>query len=177
MHLFDGCKSIASAQATVRFFSPQNASFRLNSLRQKLPTLESRLDSLRVKGVDISYPLVTLTVLENFINYAEEDLKHGEIRRAFMQISDMDVMAKRLERELSEALAGRRNFPEVPRWTGTERPKIVGPSFVAPVNFPSHSSSSVLRPVFFVGYGHFGQVRADIEKFPRYGINIIQIEF
>lgn len=54
LHLFDGCKSIASAQVTVCFFSPQNASFRLNSLRQKLPTLESRLDSLRVKGVDIS---------------------------------------------------------------------------------------------------------------------------
>lgn len=116
-------------------------------------------------------------MFENFINYAEEDLKQDEIRRAFMQIPDMDVMAKKLERELSEALAGRRNFPEVPRWTGTERPKIVGSSFVAPVTFPSHSSSSVLRPVFFVGYGHFGQVRADIEKFPRYGINIIQIEF
>ncbi|GBC97912.1 Beta-galactosidase YesZ [bacterium HR17] len=177
LQLFDGSKRIASAETIVRFFSPQNASSRLNSLRRKLSALKSRLDSLKGKGMDISYPLVTFTVLENFVNYAEEDLKHSETRRAFMQISDMEAMAKRLERELSEALAGRRNFPEVPRWTGTERPKVVGPSFVAPVTFPSRPSSLAPRPVFFVGYGHFGQVRADIEKFPRYGINIIQIEF
>jgi hypothetical protein len=30
--------------------------------------------------------------------------------------------------------------------------------------------------VFFVGFGHFGQVRADIEKLARMGFNLIQIE-
>ena len=166
-----------SAQMTVRFFSPQNASARLADLRQKLPAFKRQLDELRAKGMDISYPLVTFTVLENFVNYAEEDIKHGEVRRAFMQIADMETMTKRLERELSEALAGKRILPEVPRWTGTERPKIVGPSFIAPTVFPTRPLSPIPRPIFFVGYGHFGQVRADIEKFPRYGVNIIQIEF
>ena len=32
------------------------------------------------------------------------------------------------------------------------------------------------RPVFFTGYGHFGQVVADMEKWPNYGTNIIQID-
>lgn len=177
LHLLEGHKEIASAEMTVRFFSPQNALSRLTDLSRKLQLFKRQIESLRAKGMDISYPMVTFTVLENFINYADEDIKHGETRRAFMQISEMEAMAKRLQWELSEALSGKRNFPEVPRWTGTERPKVVGPSFAAPVVFPSRHSSRVPRPIFFVGYGHFGQVRADIEKFPHYGVNIIQIEF
>ncbi|MCS7192467.1 MAG: beta-galactosidase [Armatimonadetes bacterium] len=177
LQLFDSRKEIASAEMTLRFFSPRDALFRLNALRQKIPKFKRQIESLRAKNMDTSYPMVTFTVLENFVNYAEEDISHKEIRRALMQISDMEVMAKRLERELSEALAGKRIFPKVPRWAGTERPKIVGPSFIAPVIFPSPPSPPVPRPVFFIGYGHFGQVRADIEKFPNYGINIIQIEF
>ncbi len=175
--LFDGHREVASTEMIVRFLSPQNAISRLDALRRKLPRLKGQVDSLRTKGMDTSYPMVTFTVLENFVNYADEDVKRGEIRRAFMQIADMEEMAKRLEWKLSEALAGKRVFPNVPRWTGMERPKIVGPSFIAPVVFPSRPSSPTSRPVFFIGYGHFGQVRADIEKFPNYGINIIQIEF
>ena len=31
--------------------------------------------------------------------------------------------------------------------------------------------------MFFNGYGHFGQIVTDMEKWPRYGTNIVQIEF
>jgi len=31
--------------------------------------------------------------------------------------------------------------------------------------------------VIFIGHGHFGQVRRDVERFPAYGFNILQIEF
>src|SRR6185295_3769016 len=58
-----------------------------------------------------------------------------------------------------------KDFPRVPRWSGASRPTVAGPSFVDPKKG---------RPVFFVGHGHFGQVRADIEKFPAYGINVVQ---
>ncbi len=340
VQLLDGIKELARAEMTVRFFSSANAEKRLAALRRKLPELKNRLDELQARGWDISYPLVTFTVLENFIGYVDEDLRYqliegwiwwisrnadarceldnkvthsgrysvrltnrtplqphvfgtlhltqpvklqagkpytlsawvksdnpgaawigggskwqfrcyfkptggkwqqfvltfvpeeadtdfivrintdsvtegvwvddlalvegerpdetkpnllpnpsfeivrSEVRRALMQITDMEAMVERLERQIEKAL--RQSIPrpsslipffEVPRWTGKQRPKIVGPSFIGPVVFPSRPSSPVPRPVFFVGYGHFGQVRADIEKFPRYGINIIQIEF
>ena len=32
------------------------------------------------------------------------------------------------------------------------------------------------RPLQFVGVGHFGQVQRDVEKLPRYGMNVIQVE-
>lgn len=62
----------------------------------------------------------------------------------------------------------------IPRYV-TSPIKIKGTSFLAKARYPTGREEE--RPVFFVGYGAFGQVRADIEKFPSYGTNIIQIEF
>ncbi len=93
-------------------------------------------------------------------------------RRADRELTEMDGIAKRLDAQLKEYSNGKK-LPEVPRWTGRERPKIVGPSFIGPVKFP-HSDEIIERPIFFVGYGHFKQVREDVEKFPAYGINIEQ---
>ena len=176
VRLSRGGEEIARAEVELRFLSTANAGSRLEVIRRKLPELRRMMESVEERGQDISYPLVTYTVIENFVNYAEEDLEKGFVRRALSQIADMESMADRLERELREALEGRRRFPEVPRWTGKERPRIDGPSFIGPTVTPS-DPKPVPRPIFFVGYGHFGQVRRDVEKFPRYGVNIIQIEF
>lgn len=163
---------LAQANASVVFFSSQNAQKRLDNLKQQMPSLQQLLDKVKAQGQDIAYPLVTYTVLQEFLHFVEDDLRHGEVRRALSQLKEMEAMAQRLRQQCQEALAGKRQFPSVPRWIGTVRPQIVGPSFIAPT-----SLSPTPRPVFFVGYGHFGQVRADIEKFPRYGVNIIQVEF
>jgi hypothetical protein len=176
--LGDG-REIAGAETTLRFFSPKNAEGRLSALRQKLPVLKGHLDDWQRKGYGIDYPLVTFTVLENFSGYVEEDIRHGEVRRALMQIEDMEGMAERLSARFEGLSDPSKEHPykrHVPRWTGKKRPEVIGPSFIAPVSSPDYRSP-VPAPVFFVGYGHFGQVRADIEKLPRYGANIIQIEF
>ena len=175
VRVYEGPREVAQTEASVRFLSPMQAKRRLAALRQRLPILRGLLQSVRAKGQDTAYPLVTVTILENFVGYVEEDLHSPEIPRAFQQLDEMEAMAGRVERELRAALAGRR-LPDVPRWTGTKRPRIVGPSFLAPVVFSAHPAMPVERPVFFVGYGHFGQVRKDIEKFPGYGANVIQIE-
>jgi hypothetical protein len=165
---------LAVAEAALRFYSPSNALLQLQVLKNRIPSLQQDLKALKERGVDTSYPRVTSTVLENFIDYAEEDARHGEVRRSLEQIADMQNMASRLERELKEALAGQRLFEAVPRWTGEKRPQIKGSSFIAPVRLPG--GNVVERPVFFNGYGHFGRVVSDMEKWPDYGANIIQIE-
>jgi hypothetical protein len=93
--------------------------------------------------------------------------------RVSREIGDMEEMADRLKSQLDLAEAGRLQLPVVPRWDGSVRPTIEGPSFVGPVRMGANGGV-VRRPIFFVGYGHFGQVRRDIEKFPGYGINIVQ---
>ena len=165
---------LAAARLPVRFYSASNALVRLAALKAGLPAFRVELNAIKARGQDISYPLVTATVLENFIGYAEEDARRGEVRRSLEQAGDMEEMAARLGRELKEARAGERQFPAVPRWTGEKRPVVKSSSFLAPVRMLN--GAMVDRPVFFNGYGHFGRVVADMEKWPDYGVNIIQIE-
>src|SRR5215217_2251447 len=61
----------ASAQTT----SPSVESLqRIRALRQQLPALARRVEGIRKSGQDVSYPLVTLQVLEDFVAFAERDL-------------------------------------------------------------------------------------------------------
>jgi hypothetical protein len=165
---------LVAVDTTLRFCSATNALLRITALRERLPDLESNLQTVKSKGADTSYPMITLTILKNFVNYAEEDAKHGEVRRAQEQIVDLEAMADRLKTELSEALQGARQFAPVPRWTGSKRTVIQRSAFVGPTRMPDGSIQD--RPVFFTGYGHFGRVVDDMEKWPDYGGNIIQIE-
>lgn len=174
LRLEEANQESATAGASLRFFSAANALQRLGALKAELPALKADLQMVKLRGQDPSYPAVTATVLENFIGYAEEDARRGEVRRSLEQVGDLEQMAARLGSELKEALAGRRQFPAVPRWTGDHRPVIRSSSFVAPVRLPGGVPQE--RPVFFTGYGHFGQVVSDMEKWPDYGVNIIQIE-
>jgi hypothetical protein len=144
---------------------------RLDAIARRLPDFEARLNQLRASGEDVAYPLVTFTVLQNFVPYAQEDLKAAgspdqawRAQRVQREIADMEAMTARLDAQLNDARSGKIKLPRVPRWDGKHRPTIAGPSFLDPTG----------RPIFFVGYGHFQQVRNDIEKFPAYGVNIVQ---
>lgn len=94
-------------------------------------------------------------------------------QRVSRELPDMEEMTNRLGSQLSRAEAGQLTFPQVPRWDGSQRPSIEGSSFVGPARM-GPDGAIVRRPIFFVGYGHFDQVRQDIENFPAYGINIVQ---
>lgn len=175
LRLLDGSNELASAQTGIRFYSRQYTKAHLQSLKQALPEVKVKMDQLKAKGQDVSYPMISYTVLENFTGYALEDTDKNEVKRAAMALSDMDSIKLKLDREVSEALAGKLTLPAVPRWTGDTRPTIKGSSFLAPTTTPGKPGRET-RPVFFAGYGHFAQVINDISKFPNYGTNIIQIE-
>ncbi|MCE5322743.1 beta-galactosidase [bacterium] len=175
LRILDGDTELASAGTTVRFYSQSYTRAGLQRLEQVLPSLMTKLEQLKTQGQDISYPMVSYTVLENFIGYAKEDVDKNEVKRASEALFDMDSIEQKLDKEISEALSGKRALACVPRWTGDARPVIKSSSFIAPTVTPGKSGRE-MRPVFFTGYGHFGQVRADMEKWPNYGTNIIQIE-
>jgi len=178
----EGERHLLASEFSISFIPSSNAESRLKKIEECLPIFKKSLEELKTKGEDTSYPLVTYTVLENCTKYTREDLSYYNerreewvLKRAVYAIEDMEKMSERLRNQISEAERGKLHFPKVPRWTGEERPKIVGASFLAPTK--SLGSPVVQRPLFFIGYGHFGQVRQDIEKFPNYGTNIVQIEF
>ncbi len=155
--------------------SPALAQKLINSIRNKLPEMDTRLLNLNTRGMDISYPLVTYTTIKEFVEFEQQDIRDGQIARAIDEAKETAVMMSRLNRQLQDAAEGRLRFPDVPKWTGEERPVVKGSSFIGPAR-SGMDSKTVLRPIFFTGYGHFNQARKDIEKFSKYGINIIQLE-
>jgi hypothetical protein len=158
------------------FFSKEDARQRLGSLRDQARTLQDLLRETSARKIDPAYPLLSATVLDNFVGYALEDLEHNEVKRAFEHLAALEPMAQRAQEQLRDALAGRVKLPEAPRYV-TSPITISGPSFIAQTATGREETARTHRPVFFVGHGAFGQVRADLEKLPAYGVNIIQIEF
>lgn len=166
--------SMAKAQGhiTARFYSRARALRLLSEIRQRLPAHERAVAEAQKAGKPVQWARVSLTVLQNFVRYIEEDLHHRattpdggetypELRRAWMQLDEMREVETHLLQEL------RHPSPDVPLWQCRgQRPRVQNGSLMDEQG----------RLLFFTGYGHFGQVRADIEKFPAYGVNIIQIE-
>lgn len=162
----------AEGQAVTRFYSRTGALRLLGELKQRLPAHEKTVAEMEKAGKPAQWARVSLTVLQNFVRYVEEDLNHKivapdgsetypELRRALMQLDELREVEEHLRQQ------SRSPSPDVALWQCRgHRPKVANGSFV----------DETTRPLFFTGYGHFGQVRADIEKFPAYGVNIIQIE-
>lgn len=161
-------------QYKVRFFTPQEATQRLQALQKRLPGFKRALEQLPKRQIDPAYPLASYAVLEDFTGYVAQDLRKGLTERAYEQLGELEEIANRLQKTLRAVLAGKQRLPSVPRYV-TSKIEIQGPSLIADTVEPI-TGKRKRRPVFFVGFGHFGQVRADIEKFSRYGFNLIQIE-
>jgi hypothetical protein len=132
------------------------------------------VNRLRDSGQDIAYPQASLTILQEFARYVGEDLQKGQLQRVYQQLDEMERVAARLNQRLAAAESGARPLPVVPRYV-TSPVEIQGASLIAETEHPL-TRERQRQPVFFVGFGHFGQVRADIEKFPKMGFNLIQIE-
>ena len=169
-----GDQPLASAESEFVLRTSGHERERLARVEQQLADVRKLLDPARAKKIDVAYPLVGVTVTENFCQFVQDDLDHKEVARAGRQIDEMERIIARVREELQALVDGRREALPVPRYaTGPIR--IEGTSFIGAVQWPDGRREE--RPVFFTGYGHFGSVRRDIEKFPAYGLNFYQVEF
>ncbi|GIV10401.1 MAG: hypothetical protein KatS3mg019_2492 [Fimbriimonadales bacterium] len=174
IQLRQGRQTLLQAERPLRFFTRALAQQRLQALQSQLPHWETQINRLRDAGQDIAYPQASLTILQEFARYVGEDLQKGQLQRAYQQLDEMERVAARLNQRLAAAESGARPLPVVPRYV-TSPVEIQGASLIAQTEHPL-TRERQRQPVFFVGFGHFGQVRADIEKFPKMGFNLIQIE-
>ena len=163
---------IASASRPLDVLSAAYATERLERCGDLLRELTGEIEAWERAGRPTDYPLVSKTVGENFMPWIAEDVSRGETVRALQQIEELSEV-------LRAAIAQCQAPPPaaaltVPRYQ-TGEIEIEGGHFVAPVRWPDGRVEK--RPVFFNGYGHFGSVKRDIEKFPAYGLNIFQVEF
>jgi len=146
---------------------------RLERLEKKLPHFRYRLDILRENGIDVAYPLVSQTVLEQFCGFVEEDISDGFLTRAEKQLDELGQILHHCDNELSFLESGWLN-PPVPRYI-TSPIRIEDGGFRARVRWHDGGETGNW-PVIFSGYGAFDSVKRDVELMPDYGMNIIQVE-
>ena len=144
----------------------------LKQAEAKVPTLDALMAELKQAGQPLDYPQVSRTVVRDFIPWIKEDLDHRELERALRETNELNVVLDRAIAECKAALAGQK-LPGVPRYV-TSDIEVKDGVFVADTRMPG--GDIVRRPVYFTGFGHFNAARDFIEKWPDYGVNIIQIE-
>ena len=169
----------ASGQETVRLkvhYSAEDLYAMFDAIEARMPELDRLLDEAETRGLKTDYERVNRTVIHNFLAYGRDDVEQGQAVRALYVAEELERLMDEAAGRLQAYLDGNAVPWHVPRYvTGSERPDIRGYSFLADQHNPEKNRIE-RGPVFFTGYGHFGQVRQDIPQFADYGINIIQIE-
>ncbi len=169
----DGKKVLATGSTEIEKVSPITISEQLSLAEKRLPEFLELYRKCGAKGIPLDYPRVAKTTLDQFIPLTREDLERNELARAANEAEDLHRVLDESIRWMRFYLANPRIAPNAVRYR-TGKVDIEGPSFIGD-RIDSRGAKS-RGPVFFVGYGHFGQVGIDMPRWPGYGINIIQVE-
>ncbi len=166
-------KSLASHSNEINLVSAERVRAKLVRVVASRDRLCPQVERLEQCGLGTA-SRVTLTVLDNFIPWVESDLRDDKVDRAWDTVCLLEQMAAREGTRVGAIVSGEESDFSVPRYV-TSKLEISHAQTLGTRRFPDGKTDR--GPVFFTGYGHFGQVRRDIEKFPGYGCNIFQIEF
>ncbi len=147
----------------------------LDAQKKRLAPIEALIKKAERKcGIPLDYERMRWNIARIFINYGAQDIANGKMRRAHSVADNVGALLDMAESGARSFLEGKAIPPVVPRYQ-TGKIEIRNGSFIADVKYPGESETR-RSPVFFTGFGHFGQVRRDIPLFPHIGVNIIQIE-
>jgi len=173
LHLIRDGQTLTSNTGTVNVVSAPRVRAAVTPVVAARDRLRTAVEQLEQRGLGAA-SRVTLTVLENFVPWVDADLAVGRIDRAWDTVYLLQQMAAREEARAQAILNGQATDFPVPRYA-TSPLEI---SRAQTIGTRRHPDGRTERgPVLFTGYGHFSQVRKDVEKLPGYGCNIIQVEF
>ncbi len=134
--------------------------------------LKNLIDECELRGLSTDYELITYRVLERFSGYVREDAAKKDFTRIYYTESACDKMFEKSKSDLEAYLSGEKEPRKVPRYVTSEM-EIDGRTAWATTELDGKRE---VRPVFFVGYGHFDAARADVPLFNDFGLNANQSE-
>lgn len=146
----------------------------LKKVADELPELNNLLEKCKARKLTTDYQTVDIVTIRIFVPYVNEDIHRQYYSRAHWAIGELNKIAVRAKTQLEGILNGERKTVDIPRYVSS---KITadGLTFKAETVTASDPKPKE-RPLFLVGYGHFGSVKRDIPIFPSLGTNIIQVE-
>ena len=171
--LLRGDKAIASHAGEINLVSPERIRAKLAPVAAQRDRLRTSVEALEKRGLGAA-SRVSLTVLDNFIPWVDSDIYDEVTDRAWDTVCLLEQMAARANATADAILAGQAQDFSVPRYV-TSKLEVSHAQTLGTLRYPDGKTER--GPVVFTGYGHFGQVRNDVEKFPGYGCNVLQIEF
>lgn len=136
------------------------------AIEQLLATTEARLPALETKAASDDDARCSATTARWFLGWTRADLRANQLDRAY-------DTARRLVTLVDTALAAPTRA-RVPRYV-TSPLTPGGAAATGDTLLPDGTRAR--QPVWFVGWGHFGEVRRRVEEFPAVGANILQVEF
>jgi len=81
---------------------------------ERTAALKKELDGLNIKGSSLKYPQATLEVITMFQGYARDEYNEGKRVRAARQLEYLDQLCDELHKQIAEAKAGAKPWPDVP---------------------------------------------------------------
>jgi len=164
----------AISNTVIALFSAKAARQALLSIQNSVPSLVKMMQKAESMKLDISYPRVSVTILQHLTGYALAMLDHNQVQRATSMLDQLTPMERETKRSLQLMLARKLRYPPTPYYV-TGRISIKKATFYASTKTPGEGKTTV-RPVNFTGWGAFDQVRKNLDILPDYGANIIQVE-
>lgn len=144
----------------------------IKKLQSHAKELKTLLDKCEKKGIPTDYETMDYCIIDQFIGYVEEDIKNDDLSRLYYTEETTDQLFEESKAALEEYLAKKKDPFIVPHYRTSEM-KMDGLSTIATAEVDGKEEE---RPVFYVGYGHFGTSREYIPKFYKYGVNTVQTE-
>jgi hypothetical protein len=168
-------KVLAQGQQTVGVTDlRQQVAARAEEVRKQIAVVDGLAAEAEGRGIATDYERVTITVAEDFVGFALDDATHDRAERASHVLEVLTEELTATGKRLQDYLAGRAKPMLVPRFV-TSPVEVREGAFWADTVIPT-TGQRERRPVFFTGYGHFATARKYIPKWPKLGVNIIQIE-
>jgi hypothetical protein len=164
---------VLSESRAIHLVTPQRIEGRVAQLNEKLDAYNAKIAAIENLPSPSKLRLAAI-LAKRFIGYIPSDIAAKKLNRAWFTLDKVDEMLTDAAREADAIVAKVRPMPPVIPQYVTSPITIDKSSFVATVKQPDGSLKQ--QPVLFTGYGHFNQVRDDLEIFPDYGVNVIQIE-
>ena len=143
--------------------------------KANLKEVSSLMAKCEEKEIPIEYQKVKVGTIELFIKYLEEDLADGDLTRIAHQDKVMTRLYNEAKEEFNGLLTGERTPVSVPKYV-TSPISYENSHFVATTQ--REDGTKEVRPVFFVGTGHWAQSRLsdEVDSIAKVGFNCMQPE-
>lgn len=112
-------------------------------------------------------------IAERFIQYMQDDADRDDFSKTDYFIEKIDEILKEAKDNLNGYLSGEKTSVLLPKYILDGEDEIDGMDIVATSELDGKHEK---RPMYFIGFGHFGNAAKDIPIFRDLGYNVIQFE-